>query len=172
MKRKTRDDFVKEKRSTASVLPVVLAGINFEIDGNFGFLIRAAACFGASKVLLIGSVPHYRVMRKSSAGLSKHIEIVQLKNTRDFNAYCRENGYQKVALELTEDATSIFDYKFSTDKPTCITVGHETIGVPADILFTSDVVYIPMPGIGRCLNTSQAANVALYEYVKQFQQRV
>jgi tRNA C32,U32 (ribose-2'-O)-methylase TrmJ len=28
-------------------------------------------------------------------------------------------------------------------------------------------VYIPMPGMGRSLNTSQAANIAMYEYVRQ-----
>ena len=48
-----------------------------------------------------------------------------------------------------------------------IVTGHETTGVPSVILHKSKPIYIPMPGVGVCLNTSQGANVALYEYNRQ-----
>jgi tRNA G18 (ribose-2'-O)-methylase SpoU len=169
--RKTREQYALEKKENASTFPVVLAGINFQGEGNLGFLVRAAACFGADKVLIVGAIPPARKLRQYSAGLSKHIEIIQFSNPGQLLAYCRALDYQIVSLELTEEATSIYDYQYDFDRPTCIVAGHETIGVPNEILFNSDVVYIPMPGVGRCLNTSQAANVALYEYVKQYHQR-
>ena len=50
----------------------------------------------------------------------------------------------------------------------CLVVGHEESGIPIEILRNSEVVNIPMPGVGYCLNTSQAANILLYEAVKQF----
>ena len=48
-----------------------------------------------------------------------------------------------------------------------IITGNESTGVPGDVILNSDCVVIPNPGIAPCMNTSQAANVALYEYVRQ-----
>ena len=39
-----------------------------------------------------------------------------------------------------------------------------------EILLNSEKLYIPMDGIGYSLNTSQAANIAVYEAVKQYKQ--
>ena len=41
------------------------------------------------------------------------------------------------------------------------------ISIAIEILRNSDKVYIPMPGVGFCLNTSQTANIFLYEAAKQ-----
>ena len=48
-------------------------------------------------------------------------------------------------------------------------VGNEQSGIPTEILKNSDKVYIPMPGVGFCLNTSQTANIMLYEAVRQYE---
>ena len=36
-------------------------------------------------------------------------------------------------------------------------------------LLKSNRIFIPMPGAGACLNTSQAANIMIYEAVKQME---
>ena len=48
-------------------------------------------------------------------------------------------------------------------------MGNEEVGVPPEILQSADVVYIPMPGVGYCLNTAQTANIILYEAVRQYE---
>lgn len=73
-----------------------------------------------------------------------------------------------VSAELGEYATNLEDYKFDFTKPLCIVLGHEETGVPADILYNSDRVFIEMTGVGYCLNTSQAGNIMLYEAIKQY----
>jgi tRNA G18 (ribose-2'-O)-methylase SpoU len=55
---------------------------------------------------------------------------------------------------------------------TCIVLGNENWGVPEEIIHNSDVVMIPMPGIGACLNTAQTGNIILYEYNRQFTNHV
>jgi len=50
-----------------------------------------------------------------------------------------------------------------------LVVGNEQAGIPTEILARSDVVYIEMPGVGYCLNTAQAANIILYEAIKQYE---
>jgi len=43
--------------------------------------------------------------------------------------------------------------------------------VPVDVTQIADCVEIDMPGPGFCLNTSQAANIVLYEASKQYLER-
>jgi tRNA G18 (ribose-2'-O)-methylase SpoU len=49
-------------------------------------------------------------------------------------------------------------------------VGNEESGIPPEIILNSDVIYVEMPGVGFCLNTAQAANIILYEAVRQYNQ--
>ena len=74
-----------------------------------------------------------------------------------------------VSAEINDEAISIERYKFNFSRPVCIIVGHESTGIPIELVRNSDSVYIPMPGVGYCLNTSQTGNIMLYEAVKQFE---
>ena len=51
MKRKTRNELIKEDIDKAIQYPVHLVAIHFNDDHNLAFLIRAAACFGAKSVV-------------------------------------------------------------------------------------------------------------------------
>jgi tRNA G18 (ribose-2'-O)-methylase SpoU len=89
------------------------------------------------------------------------------KSPRDFLLFVKDNPGKIVSAELCDGAFSIYDYKFAGEGHTYIVAGHETTGVPSEILINSDKVFIPMSGVGYCLNTSQAANVMLYEWSRQ-----
>ena len=82
--------------------------------------------------------------------------------------YVRKDRINLVSVELDDLAVPIQEYEFDFFSKVCIVAGHETTGIPEGILLNSDVVYIPMPGVGFCLNTSQAANIILYEAVNQY----
>ena len=164
--RSTRKDLVEKREMLASLYPVHLVAVNFNDDLNLGLLVRAAACFGASSVIVIGRMPEYRILRQISVGLSRHIEIKQVSSPSEFLRLAKEHCWSVVSVELCEGATPIMEHRFKKT-PTALVLGHETTGVPVEIIHNSTPVYIPMPGIGKCLNTSQAANVALYEYMRQ-----
>jgi tRNA G18 (ribose-2'-O)-methylase SpoU len=155
------------KQQTSKNFPVEIACINFKHEPNIGYVIRAAACFGASRVNLIGSGPESKELRELSGTTSDFIEVQNFSNPHQFLTYCRDNNIKIVSAELTEHSRSIYDYRYPTDSKVCIVVGNEQTGVPADILQHSEVVQIPMPGIGYCLNTAQTANIMLFEYTKQ-----
>jgi len=164
---KTRAQIADENLSKAIKLPVSLACVHLCSDSNLGFLIRAAACFGASEVLVIGKLPSYRNLRQLSCGMNNYMTIKQFSNPNDFLQYNRERDTHIVSLELTKNSVDITNYEFPLDKKVCIITGNESTGVPSSIIHNSDCVAIPNPGIAPCMNTSQAANVALYEYVRQ-----
>lgn len=168
IREKTRDQITEDKiRKGAITYPVSLGCVNFMSDGNLGYLIRSAACFGAEEVLVIGSVPNYRELRQLSCGTASWMNIKQFKNPSEYLRYTRDNDIKIVSLELTPDSINMMDYDFPKDRKICILTGNESYGVPAEIISASDCLYIPNPGYGACMNTAQAANVALYEYVRQ-----
>lgn len=176
MMSKSRQDHIKKRGSRQSrhakkakdalTLPVSLVSSNFGIEDNFAHLVRAGACYGANQVCSIGTIPEYQKLKTLSGGANHWMDIGQYKSPLDFLSKTRNDIV--IAIELTDDAVPLLDYKFDFSKHTHIVVGNETTGVPGDIIARADAtLYIPMVGIGVCLNTAQAANVAMNEYVSQ-----
>mgnify|MGYP003111516093 FL=1 len=169
MRDKTRRERYNEKKRNAKVFPISLVCVNFQCDGNLGYLIRAAACFGAEYVHIIGSVPARSAIDSLSGSLYDYVKIKKHNSPVDFLDYSRDNKIRLVSAEICKDSKPITGHRFNFDSHVALVVGNEQIGVPIEILQNSEVVYIPMPGIGYCLNTSQAANIMLYEATKQYQ---
>jgi tRNA (guanosine-2'-O-)-methyltransferase len=158
------------KLKTAKKYPISLCAINFRVDDNLGYLIRSAACFGAERLYVVGHVPERSHIKASSGSLIDYVEIISFTTPRDFVDHTKSEGIQIVAAELVEGARPLASYTFSFDRPVCLVVGNEQCGVPSEIIENSTVIYIEMPGVGYCLNTSQAANICLYEAVKQLRE--
>lgn len=164
--RATRRELLNQEKTNAKQFNFAVAAINFQFDGNLGFLIRSAACFGAKEVLVLGALPSNRRLRQLSASTNEFISIKQFSRPSELLKYSREHGYTNVSLELSKDSESIYEYKYP-NTPVCLITGNETYGIPNEILHNSQKVYIPMPGVGRCLNTSQALNIGIYEWQRQ-----
>lgn len=169
MREETRRSRYDKKRPGAQKFPIELATVNFHHDVNLAYLVRAAACFGIPVINVIGTIPPRRLINQLSGSTLDYVHLRQFSTPEQFMEYVRKNNTKLVSVELDESAVPIQEYEFNFDSKVCIVAGHETTGIPTSILFNSDIVYIPMPGVGFCLNTSQAANVILYEAVNQFQ---
>ena len=171
--RKTRRDRYNEKIANGKVKnhPFSICSVNFQCDENIAYLIRTAACFGLQDVHVIGSLPHYEDVRRKSGTLHDYVNIHQYSNPSQFLDYARRTNMCVISIELTDNAYNVhnIDFKKLTRQyeHICFVVGNETTGVPAEILHTTESIFIPMPGAGVCLNTSQAANIVIYEAVKQ-----
>lgn len=147
-----------------------VAAVEFQLDANVGMIVRAAACFGAAAVHVIGHVPPRVVLRGLSGSTSDLVEIIQHKTPSDFIRATR--GSSLISLELRAGSIPISDFEFDACADTIIVAGHEECGVPEEIFMASEaVVHIPMPGFGFCLNTALSAHVALYEYTRQIRER-
>ena len=168
MRLKTRRDRYDEKANKAQNLPIELCTVNFMHDENLGYLIRAAACFGVQKIHVIGSFPSRAVLNPLSGSLYDYVQIQKYSSPREFLDMAQSKQTTLISAEISEDSRSIFGYTFPVNRPLCLVVGQESIGVPIEILLNSEAkIEIPMPGVGFCLNTSQAANILLYEAAKQ-----
>ena len=170
-RKRTRRERYDDKSINAKNYPISLCCINFQCDGNLGYLIRSAACFGAETIHVIGSVPDRSKLNSLSGSLFDYVEVKQYTSPDQFVDYTKDNGIKLVSAEICESSESIASYSFDFSSPVCLVVGQEECGVPVGIMMNSDIIHIPMPGIGYCLNTSQAANIILYEAVRQYEQR-
>ena len=168
MRLETRRQRYDKKLKNAQKYPISLCAINFRVDDNLGYLVRSAACFGAERLYVIGHVPERSRIKASSGSLTDYVEIIQFSCPSEFLTQIELEGIKVISAELVEGARPLSSYTFDFSRPVCLVVGNEQVGVPTEILMQSEVLYIPMPGVGYCLNTAQAANILLYEAVKQF----
>tara|TARA_R100000008_G_scaffold86375_2_gene79217 strand:+ start:2214 stop:2789 length:576 start_codon:yes stop_codon:yes gene_type:complete len=169
MRDKTRRERYDEKTRHAKVFPISLVCVNFQCDGNLGYLIRAAACFGAECIHVIGSVPPRSILEPSSGSLYDYVKIEKHSSPVAFLDYIRSNEIRLISAEICEGAQPITSYNFDFSKPLALVVGNEELGIPVELLKNSEKIYIPMPGVGYCLNTSQTANIILFEAVRQYE---
>lgn len=168
----SRRDRYDRRLATAQKLPITVATMNFGCDENLGYIIRAAACFGCTEVHVVGKIPDRLFLKSASGSLVDYVDLVQHSNPHDLIEYAKNANMRLVSAELHDSAVAIEDYEFGFDATTCIVLGNENWGVPEEIIYNSDVVMIPMTGVGACLNTAQTGNIILYEYNRQFANHV
>lgn len=166
-RKETRLQRYSKKIVDAKYLPVELCTVNFSFEENLGFLIRAAACFGVSKINVIGSVPQEKYLKKYSGSLNKFVRIQQFLNPLEYLSYAKKTKYPIFCAEISDTARSIAGFDFSCFSNFHLVVGNEFTGIPEEIRLSSTELFIPMHGIGYCLNTSQTANIFLYEISSQ-----
>lgn len=167
-RKETRKERYIANIGKAKSMPVSVATCHFEVESNVGFLARACACFGVSDLHIMGKIPSYDSLRRSSGGMSNFINIHKHRNPVELIEYCINNEYLLMSAELTEESVSLHDLVIPMDTKIMLVLGSERLGVPAEILHRSDIiVQVPMCGIGACLNTSQTGNIILYELAKR-----
>jgi tRNA G18 (ribose-2'-O)-methylase SpoU len=161
----------RQSQKDFQTLPMSICCVNFEKEVNVAHAMRSAACFGAG-VQVIGQVGVTTKALRAISGSVNHRMTPEVFSTpQDWIQHCRKNGIRMIALECPTDHP--FDSKLLHEleldgREISIVVGHETSGVPVEILKASECFHIAMPGFGSCLNTAQTANIALYELSKRF----
>lgn len=153
-------------------MPVSIALINFGQEANIAFAIRSAACFGVKNVYIIGNTSIKReTMQDLSGSTLDLVDIKTFSTPMEFVEFARDNKIQLVSMELPPEGfegENFNNIKFDFQNQICLSVGHETAGTPIEILKNSKITWIPMPGKGFCLNTSQTINIGLFEAAKQY----
>lgn len=168
MRNETRRERYDRKGRRSLQLPISFVTINFDCDDNLAFTIRTAACYGARNIYVIGSIPPRKFLNPKSGSLYDYVNLIGFSNPSSFLRYARDRDMNLISAEISDSATSLYDYQFDFNRHTGIVLGHETTGVPVDIVMNSAHVYVPMPGPGFCLNTSQTGTAFITEYSRQY----
>jgi 23S rRNA (guanosine2251-2'-O)-methyltransferase len=144
--------------------PLIVAVDGITDPRNLGAIVRSAAAFGASGVV----VPERRAAGvtagawKASAGTLASIPVAQVTNlARQLKAYQKAGCF--VAGLDAAGTVPVGEIKVA-DGPFVLVVGSEGKGIGRLVAETCDLlVTIPMPGAAESLNAGVAAGIALYE---------
>jgi len=131
---------------------------------NVGAVIRSAAAFGASAVLIPehNQAPITGAVVKVSAGMAFRIPLVTIPNINNTIRDLKKKGFWIYGLE-GESKNSIHEEKF--DAPTVIILGNEAEGIREKTKDLCDVLLsIPMHPSCESLNAAASAAVALYAW--------
>ena len=145
--------------------PIIIA-IDLRTPMNIGGIIRLAGNLGCRKVLFTGDENQFRtakIRRTATTGFG-HVDWEFCEHYKWQEKIPQD--YQIIAVETVKNATSIFNTKLIGKF--AFVVGNERYGIDDKNLESCEsAVYIPMPGIVKSMNVVQAANVVLFEWLRQ-----
>ncbi|WP_431134873.1 TrmH family RNA methyltransferase [Psychroserpens mesophilus] len=150
--------------------PITLIGENVTNAPNVGSLFRTADAFGVEKLILCGNhIPLGRKMTKTSRSTEKVVDYEISTNSHETISSYKNQGYQIIALEITETSKPLNTYQFSNKHPIALIIGDENFGVSEGVLnLCNDIVHVEMYGQNSSMNVVHATSVTLYEITKQF----
>ena len=162
------DDFLADPslRAGASKIAVAVLG-EVQDPHNVGAIIRSAAAFGFSGVLIPehNQAPVTGAVVKSSAGMAFRIPLVSIGNVNHALRALKEKGFWIYGLAMdgkTSLGTDVFD------APSAFVVGNEGAGIREKTLTACDVTLkIPMNTRTESLNAAVSAAVVFYEWSRK-----
>lgn len=134
--------------------------IGMKTADNYGTLFRTAQIFGADFIFLIGC----RFKKQSSDTMKswKHIPTFNYDSFEDFNKH-RPYDCPLIGIEMTENATSITDFKHP--KQACYLLGAEDFGLTKQAIEAcQEIVYLPGE---RSLNVSVAGSIVIFDRISK-----
>lgn len=135
---------------------------------NVGAIFRTSDGAGVSKLYLTGysGVPPRKEIAKTALGAEEALPWEYHPDPVELMKELKVQGVQLLALEITENSQSIFE--FEPTHPCCLVIGNEIDGVEPPLLELCDaVLHIPMRGMKNSLNVSVAFGVGIYALIKK-----
>lgn len=134
---------------------------------NVGAIIRSAAAFGFSGVLIPqhNQAPITGAVVKSSAGMAFRLPLVTIGNVNTTLSVLKEKGFWIYGLAMDGTAQLGTD---AFDAPSAFVIGNESAGIREKTLSACDVTLsIPMHTRTESLNAAASAAVVFYEWSKK-----
>ena len=159
------DDILERVPDDETPLVVVFDGVT-DVR-NFGAIARSAECAGAHGLIapLKNSAPVNAEAIRASAGALTTIPVCRVGSIRNTIKTLQAEGFQVVAA--TEKSRKLL-YDADLRRPTALVMGAEETGISKEVLKLCDErLAIPLIGRIESLNVSAAADVMLFEVVRQ-----
>ena len=159
------DDFLATLDTTKNPAVAILGEV--QDPHNVGAIIRSAAAFGLSAVL----IPEHNqagitgAVVKTSAGMAFRIPLVSIGNVNHALGVLKEKGFWTYGLAMDGKAALGTD---AYDAPAAFVIGNEGAGIREKTLAACDVTLsIPMHPRTESLNAAVSAAVVFYEWSKK-----
>lgn len=156
------------KEATKNSIVVVLD--NIRSMHNVGSIFRTADAFLIEAIILCGYTPQppHRDIQKTALGATDTVDWLYFENTLEAIQSLKKKKYKVVAIEQTEQSTSLEKITFDSTECVAIIVGNEVEGVRNEVLVeVDDSIEIPQLGMKHSLNVSVATAIVLWELIRK-----
>jgi tRNA (cytidine/uridine-2'-O-)-methyltransferase len=135
-----------------------------DIAGNFGTILRTAACFGVAVDVIepAGFAWSSRALARAGMDYAAAVDVTRHADWAAFRAATR----RRLVLLTTSAAVDLPDARFTADD--VLVLGSESAGVPGHVHDAADIrVRVPMRASFRSLNVAVAGAIVLAEALRQ-----
>ena len=154
----------KPPRSLLRPREITLVVPQMQSHVNLARIVRAAGCFGITKIIALGQA---KLDRRIARDAADTVELTVRRSAQPALEELRAAGFRMVGLEQATHSTPLRDYVFQ--RRTALLIGHERRGMDAAWLeMLDDVVEIPQYGLPHSLNVATSVAIAMYEFCSQF----
>lgn len=155
-----------EEFKSAEKTKVVIILDNIRSMHNVGSVFRTSDAFAVEKIILCGITarPPHRDIEKSALGATASVVWEYEASTLVAVQKLKENGYQIISIEQTENSHTLEDFEFSYHQPYAIIFGNEVDGVQQEVINQSNhCIEIPQFGTKHSFNVSVTAGIVMWQ---------
>jgi tRNA G18 (ribose-2'-O)-methylase SpoU len=154
----------------ADKLPVIVVLDNIRSLNNIGSFFRTGDAFCIEGIYLCGitATPPHREIHKTALGATESIDWMYFETSVEAILHLKGNNYTVIAIEQTDNSTSLSDYDFKKNQKTALIFGNEIKGISDEILPHLDLsIEIPQFGTKHSLNVSVSGGIVLWHFLHQ-----
>jgi tRNA G18 (ribose-2'-O)-methylase SpoU len=161
LERKSIDEFKQ-----ASKTPVVIVLDNVRSLNNVGSVFRTADAFLIEAVYLCGitGTPPNKEIQKTALGATDSVLWKYFKTTLEAVAELKEHNFKVYAIEQTESARMLNNFRTDKNQKLAIVFGNEVKGVDQEVIDCCDgVIEIPQQGTKHSLNIAVSVGIVVWD---------
>ena len=158
-----------EEARRAPRVPITVILDELRSAHNVGSAFRTGDGVNIAELWLVGITPQppHRQLAKTALGSVDSVPWRHFETIEAAIQAARDAGNQILALEKTENSTSLWEAELKF--PLCLVAGNEAEGLSEETMNLCDgVVHLPMLGHKNSLNVSVALGAAIYEVLRRY----
>lgn len=160
----------KDTNNSAKIFPIKLLCDGVKSPSNIGALFRICDALGVSEIVFCNldlNIKSSRLQKTARSTQKKVSHRITTDIISEINQF-KKDGFQILALEITDKSISLENISISRDKKTILIIGNEQNGISDAVLNLADkVISIPMFGENSSMNVVQATSIALYTIINK-----
>lgn len=146
--------------------PIAILLDDIRSFNNVGSVFRTADAFMVEHIYLCGITPQppHRDIQKTALGATESVEWSHSDNAISTCKSLKNEGYDIVIIEQTEESTSLRSFQLIPRHPTLLVFGNEVAGVDEELVALADrSIQIEQYGTKHSLNISVCAGIVLWD---------
>lgn len=150
----------------ASKTPVIIVLDSVRSLNNVGSVFRTADAFLVEAIYLCGitGTPPNKDIQKTALGSTESVAWKHFKTALEAVAELKQNNYLVFAIEQTQSAVMLNDFKPDKNRKLAVIFGNEVKGVQQEVIDAcAGVIEIPQVGTKHSLNIAVSVGIVIWD---------